>query len=136
MASTIIGPVCDVVVGFLNANGFTGYKWARLDYDLPAGVVELPTVSRVQENSQLGSEDWMMDFPVVLYFDLSDAAFSQEQAAEMVEAFIAAVDANPSLGSPTIVDDAVVTSATPSFETDTARPMVAYTCTLELNKLV
>jgi len=136
MASTILSPTADVVVGFLNDNGFHGYKWARLDYNLPAGVVELPTVDRRAENSQLGSEDWDMEFPVVLYFDLSEAESSQELAAEQVEAFIAAVDANPSLGSATIVDDAVVTSAVPSFDLDGARPMVVYTCTLELTKLV
>lgn len=136
MSSVIVSPIADTIVTFLAANGFTAYKWARADYDLPAGVVELPVIERSAGGSQLGSVDWTMEFPVALYFPLDEASDDQERAAAAVEAFIGAVDDNPSLGDPTIVEDAVVIAAEPDFDAGTNRPMVVYTCTLRVFKLV
>jgi hypothetical protein len=134
--STIISPAADSVVAFLAAQGFTAYKWARGDYDLPAAVVELPTVEREPGGSQLGGVDWQFSFPVVLYFPLDEAASDQQAAAGHVEAVINAVDDNPDLGDPTIMEDAVISSAAPDFDTDSQRPMVVYACTLDFTKYV
>lgn len=136
MPSTIVSPAATTIVTFLTANGFTGYKWARADMDLPAGVVELPTIERSAGGSQVGSVDWTMEFPVALYFALDEASTDQEAAAVAVEAFIGAVDDNPSLSDPTVIEDAVVTSAEPDFDADSQRPMVVYTCLLRVFKTV
>lgn len=136
-SSTIISPAADTVKTFLAAQGFTAYKWARADYDLPAAVVELPTVEREAGGSQVGGVDWTFSFPVVLYFPLDEASSDQESAAAYVEAVIAAVDDNPSLSDPTIIDGgAVITSAAPDFDLDSQRAMVVYECTLEFTKYV
>lgn len=134
MASTVITPIANRIVTELAALGVSpsvkGYRWAPHDLDaLPAGVVELPRVRRRgtdEPERQLGSNDWFLDFPVVLYFDLSEAQFSQDQAVDTVEAFIKAVDANPTLTA--TVEDAVVSEVEPSIVDDKNRPLVAFEC--------
>lgn len=141
MASTIIDPTAERVVDVLEAiSGLTVYKWSMPSgVNLPAAIVGRPDIRRTaidEPESQLGSRDWAMSFLISIFVDLSKATTSQAASVDYAEAFIVAVDANPSLGDPTIADDAKVTSAEPDFELEGTRPMVTYYCTLELTKLV
>jgi hypothetical protein len=146
MASTILQPLADLVVTKIEAlsvdvavNGYsTDPGFAGID-SLPAAVTGLPTVERTDVDngeSQFGSFDWNVTLEVVFLFDLGDTATAQEQALDTVEKFTAAVDAAQlSASDPSIVDAKVVRSE-PGEIIDAARPMMSYTCTLRVLKLV
>jgi hypothetical protein len=100
--STTLEPLATAVAALLRAlsvsEGLTAYAhdpgFAGLDA-LPCAVVGIPTIGRVgldQSESQLGSRDWFVTFPVTLYFDLADATATATLAIEYVEAFIKSVD--------------------------------------------
>lgn len=142
MASTILDPVADAIKVLIADLAVTptmkAYKWAPgmtgLDA-VPAGVVDLPRVRRTgvdQAEDHLGQDDWSMEFPVVLYFDLSEAFESQARAAEVVEAFIKAVDANPTLTS--TVQEAKVIDSEPFTVTDHPMAELGYRCRVETLK--
>jgi hypothetical protein len=145
VASTTVDPIAaaiTTVVGALAVTpAVTGKKWdpgvAGFDSLLPVGVVGMPELRRTEidsPESQLGSNDWNITYPVGLYFDLSEASYSQAQAVEVVEAFITAIDANPYLGG--TVSDAKVTEARPEEILDQKRSLLAYRCRVEVQKLV
>jgi hypothetical protein len=144
MASTVLDPVAERIKAKLaELNVITAderHKWAPASIGvLPAGVIEMPTIARTspgQAESQLGSNDWTLTFPVTLYFELDEATAAQTQATETVEAFIKAIDDDPSLGDPSIIEDAKVILAAPSILDDDARAMIAYDCELQIVKLV
>jgi hypothetical protein len=111
LASTVLVPIADalaaLISGIAGLSGSTtvkGRKWKPPGGDvdsLPVGVVYLPTVERTGVDlaeDHLGANDWEIGFPAILYFTADDIAFGQAQAAEVTEAFIKAVDANPTLG--------------------------------------
>lgn len=105
-----------------------GYAKPPRELDsVPCGVVEIPSIERVDPDtaeSQLGTNDWHIVFPVVLYVDLSEADYSITQAIDFVEAWIKAIDADQTLGG--AVFDCKVTSAEPLVIDDEARPLLAY----------
>lgn len=147
MASTILSPLADTIADFISDiagldTDVVGEKWdpgmAGMD-SLPRGVVGTPSIRRTDPDGpepQMGSDGWYMEYPVTLFFDMSEAKFTQEQAVETVEAFIRAVDTDPSLGDPQVVNDAVVIEATPVQILDEKRPMFAYECRLLVDKFV
>ena len=139
MASTIIDPVASALATLVDGlTNVYGVKWTPKDLGtVPAGVVGLPRGRRSgvdEAESQLGSEDWNMTYTVALFFDLSEAQASQAQAAEIVEAFITAVDNNPSLSNTVL--DAKVTNFEPEIVQDQNRPLLSYVCDVEVLKLV
>lgn len=139
MASTIIDPVAEALKNVVDAiANVSGEKWAPKDIGTtPAAVVGLPRGNRVEVDgaeSQLGSEDWYMTYTVALYFDLSEAKFSQAQAAEIVEAVISAVDDNPDLSGTVL--DAKVTNFEPEVIDDRNRPLLSYVLDVDVLKLV
>ena len=150
MANTLDGLAANVVtviqalsVGFtVNATSYTstvkGYSWAPRDLDkIPAAVVEMPEVERVDVDtpeSQLGSFDWRVTFPVVFYFELDEAARGQAQAVNVVEAFIKAIDASPTMGDNAIIDSKVVHAGPPEIIDDEARALIRYPCELRILK--
>jgi hypothetical protein len=139
VASSIIDPVAEALKDIVDGavTGLTGIKWGRLEASPPVGIVGLPTGSRVgvdEAESQLGSDDWNLSYPVALFFDLAEAAASQAQAVEAVEAVIAAIDDNPTLSA--TVFDAKVTNFEPEAITDRNRPLLAYTLDVDVLKLV
>jgi hypothetical protein len=139
MASTIIDPVASALATLVdNLSGVYGTKWTPKDLGtVPAGVVGVPRGSRVAVDtaeSQLGSEDWNLTYTVALFFDLSEAQFSQAQAVEILEAFIAAVDDNPTLDGTVI--DAKVTNFEPEVVETMNRPLLSYACDVDVLKLV
>ena len=143
MASTVLDPVAETLAQFITDLdvdvNVTGIKWERqaIDAQLPVGIVAPPTIHRTEpgdRETQMGFDDWDLEYPVGLYFELTDAYTTQTQAVEVVEKFIRAVDEDPSLGDPTIVDDAVVAEAEPEIVEDASRAVLVYRCRLLVNK--
>ena len=113
------------------------YLWERKDIKVPAGSVGVPTLERTdvdEAESQLGTDDWKLEFPVSLYFDLADVAKSQQSMVDALEAFTNAIDADQSLGLPTV--EASVNDAQPFAERDRKRPLVGYEITVSVLRLV
>jgi hypothetical protein len=144
MASTIIDPaaqaIADIATGLAVDVTVTGSKWAPRDLsNLPAIVVELPEVRRAGlagEEPELYADGWWMTFDCILYVELVEAASSQTTVVDIAEAFIAAIDADPSLGI-TRIEEARVTSAGPAEITvNEPRALLQYPLTVELLRLV
>jgi hypothetical protein len=144
--STTLEPLALAVAALLRAlsvsEGLTAYAhdpgYAGLD-SIPCAVVGIPTLGRValdEPESQLGSRDWFVTFPVTLYFDLADATATSQLAIEYVEAFIKSVDTESLQAADGTVLDSKVTRAEPAEFVDTHRPLLAYECDLEIWKLV
>lgn len=139
MASTLIRPPAARIAVLAAAAGFAPANvWEPRDLGvLPAAVVRLPTITRVapdQSESQLGAFDWRLAYQVDLWFELAEPIATQMQAAEMVELFIAQIDADPGLSGQVL--DSKVLNATPAFYPEHARPVMAYECRVECLKLV
>lgn len=133
MASTILDPVAEALKDAADAlSGVTAHKWVLRDTDSrPAAVVELPTVTRTQpdaEEDHLGEYDWRSDWTVAFYFDFdpqAPEAYGQVQALEVIEAWIQAVNANPTLGG-AVQEAKVVTAGPPELNDELSRPLIAY----------
>lgn len=139
MSSLVIQPVADAIAAKLTALPVTpllkAYRWAPRDLDkLPAAVIELPRIERggpdTTENASFGLNNWLLDFPVTLYFDLAVPETTQTLAADVLEAFITAIDDDPSLGA--LVLDSAVTNSEAVIIDDRGRVMFAYECRLEV----
>lgn len=142
--STIIEPTADLLaalaetVSVTMSNGtkaLKGYTYEPATFDeVPAAAVGVPVVRRSaldDSERELGSDDWIMEYPVGLYFDLDEARKSQGQMVEALEAFTKAIDANPSLGS-ALIDDCTLTSAEPFVEDARQRTLCGYLCTVSV----
>ena len=146
MTSTILQPLADLIADTINQlsvdEPITAYSndpgFAGLD-SLPAAIVGPPIVERTDVEggeSQLGSYDWRMEFPVTFLFDLGDSNTAQAQALDSVEKFVTSLDlATLSVADPSIVD-AKVTRSEPGEVVDSARPLMSYTCTVRVLKLL
>lgn len=113
------------------------HLWEPKDLTPPAGAVGVPAIKRTppdEAESQLMTDDWELDYTVSLYFDLANVALAQQSMTDKVEAFIKAIDADPSLGG--LVLEASVTEAVPFIERDRKRPLVGYECTVSVTVLV
>jgi hypothetical protein len=140
--STVITPLAQALSALLQGIDFqpavTAY-WPAPSSAIkpPAAVIDIPEVRRTgidEPEEQLGSDDWTLTFPVELLVDLAVAERDQLRIVDLLEAVVAAVDANPSLGFP-IVDDSKVVAAVPAFDlTEEARPLLTYD--LEVQVLV
>ena len=146
MPSTTLEPLAQSVATLLGglsvSEGITAYAhdpgFAGLD-SLPCAVVGIPKIGRVsvdQSESQLGTRDWFVTFPVTLYFDLADATATAKLALEYVEAFIKQVDTESMQAADGTVLDSKVTNAEPAEIVNAHRPLLAYECDLEIWKLV
>lgn len=142
MSSSLIQPVADVLKTTLEGLSLSPvlkvHVWARGDLTrVPAAEIELPTITRVlpdEAESQIGTYDWRMDWPVTIYYDLREPKVAQERLADALEKWIAAVDANPGLTG--LALDAKVTSAERVYELQQNRTLVAYETTVSVIKLV
>lgn len=117
------------------------FAWAPQDLDGhgPWAVIQLPSIQRTAVNAaetQLGSVDWWVSFPVEFYFELTKPAYSQAQAVNTIEAFINAVDADNSLGDPEIIDAKVTQVDLPLIIDDAPRVQINYPTVLELHRIV
>lgn len=116
-----------------------GYLWDQPHFDrLPCAMVRLPEISRTgvdEQESQLGSRDFILEFPVDFVVDLSKAEYSQEQLLASVEAFINAVDADsPPLADNSVIDCKVTAVGRPE-QLEGSRSLLVYPTTVELLKL-
>jgi hypothetical protein len=150
MASAVITPIADrlkaLLAGLDVTPPVTAYRWTpqRLGGTGPFAVVELPRVERSQVNDpeeELGNDDWVITYPVVLYVDLKDPDRDQERIVELLEAFTAAVDDNRGLkvdddDDATIIDTRVVTSDPSVDLIGESRPVLAYECEVAVFKHV
>lgn len=138
MASTILDPVAEAIKNVAaTVTGLNAVKWTPKDVNPPTAVVGIPRGHRSgvdEAEQQLGSEDWYLTYTVALFFDLSEAQFSQAQAVETLEAFISAIDDNPSLTGTVL--DAKVTNFEPEVVTEANRPLLSYSVDVEVLKLV
>lgn len=142
MASTVIDPIAEAIADVISGLSVTPtvkeVKWFRRELPtLPCGVIDMPTISRTEpeeRESQLNTNDWFINYPVSLYFDLAEPVSSQVQATEVVEAFIMAVDDDTSLSG--LVLEAKVVSAEPILIPDDPRPMIEYKTTVQVAALV
>jgi len=131
VASTVLDPIADGLVTVIQGLSVTtkAQKWLLRDTDArPAAVIELPTVRRTDVDmaeDHLGQLDWRSEWPVSFYFDFTDATFGQAQALEVIEKFIVAVDANPTL-SGTVQEAKVLTAGPPEIDEGAARPALVY----------
>lgn len=155
-SSTWITPIAQALAdvagglsGLANDATVKGILWAPRDTDVrPAAVVEMPGIERTaadEAESQLGTRDVRLSFPVAFYFDLSeDVAYSQSQAVEVCEAYVDAIDAAKEPGQPLATDaisgGVIVVDAKGSFdppeifppEASSGRPAIRYVCRVEV----
>lgn len=133
MNSEILEPIAEKlaeIAGGLDTN--KGIVWAPKDTgSRPAAVVELPSINRSEldrAEDHLGQDDWTLNYWVVFYFDLSRRPQdAQVKAAAIVEAWIAAVDEQPSLGLDGLVQEAkVVEAAEPEFFDNDSKPVIRW----------
>lgn len=142
--SEILDPVAETIASFITDLDITdrvvtGYKWQRAMWDakLPVGEVGVPTIRRTEPGeaeSQMGSDDWYLEYPIGLYVELAESVSAQALAVGIVEKFIRAVDANPSLGDPTIHHASVI-EAEPEVLAEKPRALLIYRCRLVFTKL-
>jgi hypothetical protein len=142
MASTVVLPVAQALADLITGlpGDIRGQLWEPNPGNVnpPVGVVSMPRIDRSDvedEESQLGTDDWALDFTVFLFHDLGNALYAQGEAVEDIEEFIKAVDANPSLGLATVIDTKVV-AVTPGFDLDQTRPQIVTECRVQVLRLV
>jgi|GEM_PF-6537847 len=145
MTSTVLDPIAEALKNVAGSvSGVTSsHKWILRDTDTrPAAVVELPIVRRTPIDApedHLGSNDWRTEWTVVFYFDFTDTDKGQEQAAEAVESWIKAVDANPTLtlspgnAAAGVVQETKVIEVGPvTLDERKARPLIVYPTRVEI----
>lgn len=133
MASAILDPIASALkTAAESISGVNGHKWVLRDTDSrPAAVIELPTVNRTQPDApedHIGQFDWRSDWTVVFYFDFDPnaaEAYGQVQALEVIEDWIEAINANPTL-SGAVQEAKVVTAGPPELNDELSRPLIAY----------
>jgi hypothetical protein len=154
-ASTVITGVADRLKTVIAALDVTppvsAYRWTpqRLTGTGPFAVIELPRVERTSLNDpeeQLGSDDWIISYPVVLYVDLKDPDRDQNRLVDLLEAMTSAIDDNVVLADPNDpgdvngdvqIMDVKVTAADPSVDQlPDARSLLAYECEVQVFKHV
>lgn len=99
---------------------------ARAGIGLPAIVIGRPKGSALPE--RIGAKPYLYEIPVTFYSDL-DRRSAYDEQAEMIEAFVEAVDADHMLDD--AVEEAVVSEwGIPTANRDTRRPTLSTTATV------
>lgn len=115
-------------------------SWTTVKINPPALEIEIPAInlSDIEEaESQLGTDDWTLAYTVRLWRALRDANTSAAKLADDIEAFIAAVKANPTLGGR--ADDARVVELRARYlddEDHASQPLIGYETTIRVMALV
>lgn len=128
----VIGALLELLAA-LDSPGLTVHRYAPPNVIPPAAVVDLPSVRRrelLEAEGQFGSNEWLIDVPVTLYFDLRVAENSQALAVDVLEQWIQLVDANAGLGLGDVIETKV-TEAEPAFVLDQNRTLASYETTVE-----
>ena len=140
MASTILQPVADKAATILEALDLGVNTWANKQLRFGragAAEIEIPDIARTsleQAESQLGSDDWELEFPVSIWVSMTEPHTAQTRLVALVEAWIAAVDYDIQLGGTVL--EARVTEARRVYGTSGHHELVGYETTLSVLKLV
>jgi hypothetical protein len=107
---------------------------------LPAAIVGIPEIQRTGidlPERELGSNDWLITYPVSIHVALDNTTTAAVLVEEIAEAFIKAIDSFAlQIADPTI-DDAKVERCEPVLDlTDISRPVLIYECDLAVLKRV
>lgn len=117
---------------YIAALASTGYPadTARAGIDqLPSLVIGRPRGERMP--SRIGAQPYRYDIPCTLYSDMAVAHDAYDEQADLLEAFVRAVDADHTLGAR--VEEAVVTDwDIPTPNRSAHRPTLSTTATLTL----
>jgi hypothetical protein len=142
----IIQPIADAIADLARGVGLhvPDGAWTVGPVVPPCAEIEVPNGTRTdpeQAESQLGSDDWDLEYPVTLWVDLRRASDAQTQLKDFLEAFISAVDADRSLGlAPATVgfelDDASVVSFERVYGLERDRQLIGYETTVAVLALV
>jgi hypothetical protein len=142
----VIQPIADALADIARAAGMhvPDDTWTVGTLKPPCAEIEVPNGNRndpEQSESQLGSDDWNLEFPVTLWVDLHRATEAQIRLKDLLEAFIVAVDSDRSLGlAPATVgftlDDASVVSFERVYQLERDRQLVGYETTVAVLALV
>lgn len=113
----VIQPIADNLADKCRTIGLNvpGKTWTLGSVNPPAAEIELPDLARTapeEAESQLGSDDWDLEFPVTIWVDLTRPTEAQVRLKDYLEAWIAAVDADRQLADLDVqIVDASVVSA-------------------------
>jgi hypothetical protein len=145
LADTIAQLITAMPVDYLDPAGQAqtdyckAYRWAPRDLDaLPAGVVELPSIDRgdaADEESEIGSRTFRIEYPVTFYVALDEAALAQTIADAIALAFIDAIDQQFPYATHPNVDDVRVNVDRPEVIED-ARPLITVPARVQLLALI
>lgn len=143
MPSTVIQPLADRFKVLLEGIGLkvpdSGWQRDHLPAT-PGAEIELPDIGRGDveaAESQLGTNDWGLEFLVTIWFDLREATASQKRLADAVEQWINAVDHDDAgLHAIPGVDSVKVTSAQRVYQLEKNRTLVGYETTVAVLRLV
>ena len=146
LADTLRSAAAGLAVSYVDRAGTTvsapvkAYKWAPRDLDGsgPWAVVEVPTIERIgpdDRESQVGTKDWVIRFPVVWYAPLDDAYNAQALVVAALEAWTVAIDEDPTT-DPTIDHVGIDSVDQPELIEDQARPLLALQTTVLIRKFV
>lgn len=133
MTQTVFDPVATelkaVIEGMSLSPVVKVYKWLPRQFSGagPFAIIELPDYVGVEPEgvqTQMGTWDWEMTFPVTFYFGHLDTVNAQAASVEYLESFIKAIHANQSLNG--VADEASVVEAKALYLTDDSRSWVAY----------
>jgi hypothetical protein len=86
--------------------------------------------------SQLNARDWFLSYPVEILVDLENPRRNSAKVAEIVEAFIKAIDTDTLTAQDGSILVARVVNGAPVEYVDKARPMLGYVVNVEIHKLV
>jgi hypothetical protein len=126
MASTVLQPIADHIGAILKTFqlGVSQDTWAGKDLRFGragAAEIEVPDIARTgieQAESQLGADDWDLEFAVSIWVNITTTGDSQKRLIALVEQWIAAVDADVTFGG--LVLEAKVVEAKRQYQI--ARP--------------
>ena len=145
-ASTLIDPIAVKLAAIAGAvEDVTAYSkdpgMAGLEGN-PIAVVGIPTIDRgdIDSDSQLGSRDWVLGYPVRLYVNLEVPDEAQTLLQDTCEAFMRAIDADDQLASIATVN--MVPQAARAIEAlpgeivgETSRPRLFYDVLVRVHAL-
>jgi hypothetical protein len=138
LPSSELMPVARALESLLEGIGLKAYPIPPKGLDrLPAGVVEWPSITRTgidEAEPELGTNEWLLEFPVNLYIKLDKAERAGEEATDLVEAWIVAVDGDQGLSGEAY--EAKVVSAEPAVVEDRSVPMLVYETRVQVSRLV
>lgn len=143
MASTVLAPIAQALselAATLTVGNVTlkGVWPPRRDLPaVPCVEIEIPAVQWPDVDApqtQLGADDWTLDYPCAIWFDLREPTVAQERIVDALEQWRVAIGTT-NLGG--LCQEAAVIEARPVYDvTEAARPLIGYETTVRVWTLV